>query len=236
MILDNVDLSQKLSKEEYKSSKKELSLDLLKCQLRLRDTGKKVIVLFEGWDAAGKGGAIKRITEPLDPRGYIVVQISAPTSEELEKIYLWRFWKRVPSKGKIVIFDRSWYGRVCVERVENLTPKEDWSRAYQEINNFEKNLFDDDTIILKFFIHISNEEQYKRFQERESDPLKRYKIGKEDFRNRGKWKEYLKAYEDMFELTNSVYAPWHIIPGNHKMYARIQVMKILAEKLKIELK
>ena len=120
--------------------------------------------------------------------------------------------------------------------MENLTPKEDWSRAYQEINNFEKNLYDDDTIILKFFIHISNEEQYKRFQERESDPLKRYKIGKEDFRNRGKWKEYLKAYEDMFELTNSVYAPWHIIPGNHKMYARIQVMKILAEKLKIELK
>ena len=236
MLLDSVDLDKKMDKSEYKSRKKELSLDLLKCQLRLRDTGKKVIILFEGWDAAGKGGAIKRVTEPLDPRGYRVIQISAPTQDELDKIYLWRFWTRVPSRGKIVIFDRSWYGRVCVERVENLTPEEDWSRAYNEINNFEKNLTDDNTIIFKFFIHISKDEQQKRFEEREKSPLKRYKIGKEDFRNRGKWDEYLKAYEDMFRLTNSVYAPWHIIPGNHKRYARIKIMEKISEKLIKELK
>ena len=236
MILDSVDLSKKIAQDEYKSRKKELSLELLKCQLLLRDTGRKVIILFEGWDAAGKGGAIKRLTEPLDPRGFRVVQISAPTHEESDKIYLWRFWRLVPSKGQIVLFDRSWYGRVCVERIENFTPQEDWSRAYNEINNFEKNLTDDKTIIFKFFIHISKEEQLKRFNERENSPLKRYKIGKEDFRNRQKWDDYLLAYEDMFQLTNSIYAPWYIIPGNHKRYARINIMEIVSEKLKKELK
>ena len=234
-FLDNVDLSKSYSKEKYGDKKKELDIDLLKCQLNMRDTGRKAIFLFEGWDAAGKGGAIKRVTDPLDPRGFRVVQISAPTSDELEKHYLWRFWTRIPSSGKIVFFDRSWYGRVCVERVENLCPKEDWKRAFDEINNFEKNLFDDKTTIIKFFIHISKEEQKKRFDERLTNPLKKYKIGKEDFRNRDKWDDYLKAYEEMFERTDTAYAPWNIIPGNDKDYARIKIMKTIVKRLKEDL-
>lgn len=235
MILDKIDLSKQLDDKEYKDRKKELELELLKCQLKARDEKLKVIVLFEGWDAAGKGGAIKRLTEPMDPRGYKVYSISAPTEIEKSHHYLWRFWNRIPEAGELVIFDRSWYGRVLVERIERFATENEWKRAYDEINQFEKSLNDDGTIIIKFFVHISKEEQEKRFTERESNPLKRYKIGKDDYRNRSKWNDYLAAYEDMFEKTDTDYAKWNIIEGNDKNFARIKVMKKFIKRLnKIE--
>ena len=235
MILDKIDLSKSLDDKEYKERRKELELELLKCQLKARDEKLKAIVLFEGWDAAGKGGAIKRLTEPMDPRGYKVYSISAPTEIEKSHHYLWRFWNRIPEAGELVIFDRSWYGRVLVERIERFATEDEWKRAYDEINQFEKSLSDDGTIIIKFFIHISKEEQEKRFTERESNPLKRYKIGKDDYRNRSKWNDYLTAYEDMFEKTDTDYAKWHIIEGNDKNFARIKVMKKFIKRLnKIE--
>ncbi len=235
MILDKIDLSKQLDDKEYKDRKKELELELLKCQLKARDEKLKAIVLFEGWDAAGKGGAIKRLTEPMDPRGYKVYSISAPTEIEKSHHYLWRFWNRIPEAGELVIFDRSWYGRVLVERIERFATENEWKRAYDEINQFEKSLNDDGTIIIKFFVHISKEEQEKRFTERESNPLKRYKIGKDDYRNRSKWNDYLATYEDMFEKTDTDYAKWNIIEGNDKNFARIKVMKKFIKRLnKIE--
>jgi AMP-polyphosphate phosphotransferase len=234
MILDRIDLSKSLNKQEYRDEYKKLELEILKCQLKVRDEGLKVIVLFEGWDAAGKGGAIKRLTNPMDPRGYRVYSVSAPTEHEKSRNYLWRFWIHLPAKGEIVIFDRSWYGRVLVERVEKFASEDEWKRAYDEINNFEKTLTDDGAILLKFFVHISKDEQKKRFEERETNPLKKYKIGKEDFRNRGKWDDYLSAYEDMFEKTNTPHAKWHIIEGNDKNFARIKVMKKFIKKLRKE--
>jgi polyphosphate kinase 2 (PPK2 family) len=234
-MLDKIDLSKKLSESEYKQKKKELELELLKCQLKARDEKLKVIVLFEGWDASGKGGAIKRLIESMDPRGYKVYSISAPTDLEKSHHYLWRFWNRVPEEGELVIFDRSWYGRVLVERIERFASEDEWKRAYDEINQFEKTLSDDGTIIIKFFVHISKDEQERRFEERESNPLKRYKIGKDDYRNRSKWNDYLEAYEDMFEKTDTPYAKWHIIEGNDKQFARIKVMKKFIKRLnKIE--
>jgi len=234
MILDKIDLTKSLNKKEYKEEYKKLELEVLKCQLKVRDEGLKVIVLFEGWDAAGKGGAIKRLTNPMDPRGFRVYSISAPTDDEKSRNYLWRFWIHLPRKGEIVIFDRSWYGRVLVERIEKFATEAEWKRAYDEINNFEKTLTDDGAILLKFFFHISREEQKKRFEERETEPLKKYKIGKEDFRNRGKWDEYLVAYEDMFEKTDTPHAKWHIIEGNDKNFARIKIMKKFVKKLRKE--
>ena len=234
MILDKIDLTKSLTKKEYKEEYEKNEVDILKCQLRIRDEGLKVLILFEGWDAAGKGGAIKRLTEPMDPRGIKVYSISAPSDYEKSRNYLWRFWTRIPAKGEMVIFDRSWYGRVLVERVEKFATKDEWKRAYDEINNFEKTLSDDETIILKYFVHISKDEQKRRFEERETNPLKKYKIGKEDFRNRSHWDEYLEAYEEMFEKTDKEYAPWHIIPGNDKDFARIKVIKTLIKKLKKE--
>lgn len=231
MILDKIDLTKSLTKEEYKEEYKKLELDVLKCQLKVRDEGLKVAVLFEGWDAAGKGGAIKRLTAPMDPRGFKVYSISAPTEYEKSHNYLWRFWRNLPISGEIVIFDRSWYGRVLVERIEKFATDDEWKRAYDEINNFEKTITDDGLILLKYFVHISKEEQKKRFEERQSNPLKKYKIGKEDFRNRDKWDEYLIAYEDMFEKTDTHHAKWHIIEGNNKDYARIKVIKKFVKKL-----
>lgn len=234
MILEKIDLTKSIDKKDYKKEYDDLKIELLKCQLRVREDNLKVLILFEGWDAAGKGGAIKRLTEPMDPRGYRVYSISAPSDFEKARHYLWRFWIHLPSKGEIVIFDRSWYGRVLVERVEKFAAKDEWKRAYDEINNFEKMLADDGTIFLKYFIHISKEEQKKRFEERETDPLKKYKIGKDDFRNRSHWDEYLEAYEEMFEKTETDQAHWHIIPGNDKDYARIKVAKTFVKHLRKE--
>ena len=194
-------------------------------QQRVREEGVPVVICFEGWDAAGKGGAIKRFVEKLDPRGYVVVPIAAPTGPEATHHYLWRFWTRMPEKGQIVIFDRSWYGRVLVERVEGFCSKPAWQRAYGEINEFEKTLVDEGTRMFKFFLHIDKKEQLQRFHEREKSPYKKWKITPDDWRNRKKWDKYEACYEDMFEKTDTKTAPWTIVPANCKRFARLAVIK-----------
>ncbi len=230
-MLEKIDLSIKMSKEEYEEQIKPLQLRLLRGQLKLRESKTSVVFVFEGWDAAGKGGCILRITEKLDPRGYHVWPISAPNVVEKQYNYLWRFWTRMPEKGQIAIFDRSWYGRVLVERVEGFARKDEWKRAYEEINNFEKLLVDDGIMVVKFWLHISKEEQLRRFKERESNPFKRWKIGPEDWRNREHWQEYEKAAEEMFEKTDSCYAPWHLVSAENKYHARICTVQIAANAI-----
>jgi polyphosphate kinase 2 (PPK2 family) len=188
-------------------------------------------VVFEGWDTAGKGGAIRRITTAMDARSVKVWPIASPRAYYKERNYLARFWERLPPNGAISIFDRSWYGRVLVERVEEFATPEEWQRAYREINEFEKMLTDDGTRIVKFFLHISPDEQLKRFEQRLKDPLKRWKLQYEDFRNREKWDAYEEAIEEMLERTSTRYAPWHVIPANDKKYARIDVITRLCKRL-----
>jgi polyphosphate kinase 2 (PPK2 family) len=194
-----------------------------------------VIILFEGWDAAGKGGAIKRMSEKLDPRGYVVHSIAAPAGEDKTHHYLYRFWRRLPEAGQIAIFDRSWYGRVMVERIEGFCKEADWKRAYREINQFEQQLVDFGTILFKFFLHITNEEQLRRFQDRSSDKLRSWKLTSEDWRNREKWPQYEEAVNEMLLRTSTLRAPWTVVEGNDKRYSRVKVLKTLVDKLSEEL-
>ena len=186
MILDRVDLNKALPKKEYDARLPVLQERLRELEFRIYQARLPVVVVFEGWDAAGKGGTIKRLTEHLDPRGYAVHSYAAPQGEEKTHHYVWRFWRNLPKGGHIALFDRSWYGRVLVERVENLCPEEAWKRAYQEINEFEGNLASFGTVIAKFWLHISAQEQERRFRQREGDPFKNYKLTEEDWRNRQK--------------------------------------------------
>lgn len=224
--------------DEKKYSKKDYLKDLAKYQLRLtflqrelRSRGIPLVLAFEGWDAAGKGGAIKRFNEKLDPRGLKVYPTGAPSDDEKSRNYLWRFWSRLPRKGEIVIFDRTWYGRVMVERVEGFATEYEWKRAYHEINEFEKTLINDNHILLKFFIHITKEEQLRRFEARRDDPFKSWKITQEDWRNRDKWELYQTAIEEMFQNTNTNHCPWNIINGNNKRYSRIKVLKTITKTI-----
>ena len=214
----------KHSKKDYKKELKKLQYHLLSVQKTLLEKKIGLILVFEGMDAAGKGGAIKRLTQRLDPRGYIVHPISAPQPHELRYHYLQRFWRKLPQHGQIGIFDRSWYGRVLVERVEELATNEEWKRAYKEINHFEKTLTDDNYIIIKHWIHVSEEEQLKRFTERKTDPYKMWKLTDEDWRNREKSDQYIEAAEDMFDKSNCTDAPWFIVHGDDKLYARLTVL------------
>jgi polyphosphate kinase 2 (PPK2 family) len=186
-------------------------------------------------DAAGKGGAIKRLTAKLDPRGFEVHPIGPPDAHECAFHYLRRFWVRLPSYGRIGIFDRSWYGRVLVERVEKLTPKKAWKRAFDEINDFERAIIDDDTVLMKFWLHITAEEQLARFKAREDDPYKRWKITKDDWRNREKWDAYVEAAEEMLAKTSTPYAPWNVVPANDKLYARVLVLQAVIKALEAAL-
>ncbi|WLR42468.1 UDP-galactose-lipid carrier transferase [Bacillus carboniphilus] len=206
-------------------------MQLLGLQRTLVDNHRGCIFVFEGWDAAGKGGVIKRMTAGLDPRGFEVHATKAPTNEEQQYPYLHRFWSRIPKYGKIGIFDRSWYGRVLVERVEGFASNEQWLKAYNEINYFEKFLHQQGYIIIKFWLHISKEEQLRRFQERQDNPLKRWKITEEDWRNREKWDEYETAVEEMLERTSTDYSPWVVISGECKKSARLECMKIAVEAI-----
>lgn len=239
-ILDTLDLTKKLEKKEYERAlqKQQERLAKLARSPKLRE--RSVVVVFEGSDAAGKGGAIRRVTEELDPRQYHVVPIAAPTDEERAQPYLWRFWRHLPARGKILVFDRSWYGRVLVERVEGFATKAEWKRAYDEINSFEQLLIGAGTPIVKFFLHISPEEQLKRFLERESNPFKNWKITPEDYRNRDKWKEYERATNDMLEKTDTKHAPWVVVPANRKWYARVHVceeaVRVLSKEFKCDVK
>ena len=226
-----VDLEAKISKDIYKKEILRLHGKLSKLQAQAKILNIPTVIAFEGWDASGKGGAIRRVTTSLDAREYDVIPIAAPTREELDHHYLWRFWKNLPRGGRIAIFDRSWYGRVLVERVEGFADKAAWHRAFQEINSFEKELVDYGTVLCKFWLHISKDEQLQRFNERASVPYKAWKLCDDDWRNREKWDLYVDAAEDMFALTETAHAPWHIIPANQKQLARMQVMSIVCEAL-----
>jgi AMP-polyphosphate phosphotransferase len=225
VVLDELDQDRSIDQEEYKEKLKEYQLGLLTLQRSLTDTKHNVLVVVEGPDAAGKGGAIRRLVEKLDPRTYRVYSIVRPTQEEYRHHYLWRFWNKLPSYGEIAIFDRSWYGRVLVERVEGFATPAEWKRAYREINEFERILMDDGSIIVKIYLHISKEEQLERFKRREADPLKHWKITDEDWRNRRRWDEHNEAAEDMFDQTSTPGAPWTVIEANFKWYARLKILK-----------
>ncbi len=198
-------------------------------QQTVRRKGIPVVLCFEGPDAAGKGGAIKRFVEKLDPRGFHVIPVGAPEGPERTHHYLWRFWTGLPAHGQIVIFDRSWYGRVLVERIEGFCTKPEWQRAYDEINAFEKGLVNAGTQVYKFFLHIDKKEQLRRFQEREQNPYKRWKIGKEDWRNRKHWDAYEACFEEMFSKTDTKVCPWTILPANSKRYARLGVIQTVLD-------
>lgn len=232
LSLKECDLEFRLPDEdEYKLRLQKAQLQLLLIQRHMYDQKREALLVFEGWDAAGKGGSIRRICERLDPRGYVVHPISAPTPDEKYVHYLQRFWTRMPGPGRIAIFDRSWYGRVLVERVEKFAKKAEWKRAYDEINAFEKLLTNDGVPVVKFFLHISKKEQLKRFKEREQNPFKNWKITEEDYRNREKWGKYEDAIDEMFEKTDTKHAPWHLVPSNKKWVARVNVCETTVKAL-----
>jgi AMP-polyphosphate phosphotransferase len=230
-MLETLDLTLRLSEAEY-----ERALDRLQNKLHLLgwqvyEHKRPVILVFEGWDAAGKGGTIKRLTGRLDPRGYVVWPIAAPTGEDRDHHYLYRFWRRLPERGQIAIFDRSWYGRVLVERVEGYCAEAAWRRAYSEINQFERELAAFGTLVLKFWLHISTAEQLRRFKERERTRYKSWKLTDDDWRNRGRREDYEIAVEDMLVKTSTSEAPWTLVEANDKHYARIKVLKTVVREL-----
>ncbi|MDR1639822.1 MAG: polyphosphate:AMP phosphotransferase [Clostridiales bacterium] len=235
-ILSGVNPARTISDKEYKEKLGELQDRIAEQGYKMYTKRRSVIILYEGWDAAGKGGNIKRLTERLDPRAYEVAPIAAPSKEELDHHYLWRFYNKMPKDGHLAIFDRSWYGRVMVERIEELTPEDVWRRAYKEINDMELHLANHGTVIFKFWLHIDQEEQLARFQSRQNDPLKQYKITEEDWRNREKWDKYVTAVDEMLLLTNTRYAPWTIVESNCKKFARIKTLEIVTNELDRQLR
>jgi polyphosphate kinase 2 (PPK2 family) len=234
-MLDTIDLNKSLTKEEYVR-------DLIRYQVALHALGyqvyvqqRPVVIVYEGADAGGKGGNIKRVTEKLDPRGYVVHAIAAPKGDDKTHHYLWRFWRRLPERGQIAIFDRSWYGRVMVERIEGFCTEEEWKRAYREINHFERQLVDFGTILFKFYIHIGKDEQLRRFEAREQTAYKAWKLTDEDWRNRERWDQYEEAVNEMLLKTSTLTAPWTVVEGNCKWHARVKVLKTLVDGLSQEL-
>ena len=234
--LNSVDLSLRYSKEEYKEKLDKLQNRIQELHGELYRKRIPVILGFEGWDAGGKGGAIKRLTEKMDPRGYQVNPTAAPNDIERAHHYLWRFWNNVTKKGHIAIFDRTWYGRVMVERIEGFCSKEEWSRAYKEINDMEANWVHSGAVVLKFWLQIDKDEQERRFRERIENPEKQWKITDEDWRNREKWDQYEQAVDDMLVHTSTTYAPWIIVEGNNKYYARIKVLESVIDAIEKRLK
>jgi polyphosphate:AMP phosphotransferase len=235
-LLKTLDMTRTLGKQDYE-------IKLKKLQGRLNDLVRdpkfqymSVIAVFEGNDAAGKGGSVRRITGALDARCYQVIPISAPTEEERAQPYLWRFWRHLPRKGRVTIFDRSWYGRVLVERVEGLCPEADWMRAYGEINEFEAQMVRNRLLVVKFWLSITKDEQLRRFKDRQETSFKRFKITDEDWRNREKWEQYEQAVCDMVDRTSTLYAPWMLVPANDKYCARIKVLKTVCDRIEAKLK
>lgn len=235
--LSEVSLARRtLSIEEYKQELKRCQKQLFELQNRLYQKRIPLILAFEGWDAAGKGGTIKRVTQALDPRGYEVIPICAPSPVEKNHQHLWRFWNALPRDGHTAIFDRTWYGRVLVEHIEGFCTMEQWGRAYDEINRFERRLADWGAIVLKFWLQIDQEEQLRRFIERQRIPEKQYKITDEDWRNRDKWDQYEEAVNEMLARTNTGYAPWTVVESNDKRYGRIKTMKTIIHAAEERLK
>ncbi len=218
-------------RDAYEKELERLQLKMLSAQQAYFHEKRRAVIVFEGWDAAGKGGAIRRLTERLDPRGFHVWPIGAPNQLEQGRHYLYRFWRRLPERGTIAIFDRSWYGRVLVERVEGLAKKEEWKRGYREIKEFERMLVDDGVRLVKIFLHITPHEQLQRFAERLSNPYKRWKLTDDDIRNHRRWDDYVEAVEDMFKHTSTKFAPWTAIYAVRKWAARIEVLKTVTDAL-----
>jgi polyphosphate:AMP phosphotransferase len=230
-LLAKLDLSLSLTDEQYERKRTRLQARLNALSADSRFRGRAAVLVFEGNDAAGKGGSIRRVTQALDARRYRVVPVAAPTEEERAQPYLWRFWRHVPDKGHFTMFDRSWYGRVLVERVESLTPEKDWMRAYSEIVDFEESLVRFGIVVVKFWLAISKAEQLQRFHAREETSFKRFKITKEDWRNRRKWKAYERAVGDMVDRTSTQSAPWHLIEANDKKWARVKVLEAICSSI-----
>jgi polyphosphate:AMP phosphotransferase len=235
-LLAQVDLSQTLSEATYRQQLALKQIHLQKLQLNIHEHHIPVLILFEGWDAAGKGGAIKRLTDILDPRSYFVHPFADPSDEEKAHHYLWRFWRQLPTAGAIGIFDRSWYGRVLVERVEGFATEVEWRRAYREINEFEAQLTSAGYVLVKLWLHISADEQLKRFTERQNDPFKEYKLTDEDWRNREKWPYYEVAINQAIQRTSTPNAPWTLIAANDKYYARVKIIQTVVKAIQVELK
>ncbi len=235
-FLEKVDLTLQLPKNDYRQRLGEAQVKLRQLQLKIFQEKIPVLVIFEGWDAAGKGGAIKRLTNTLDPRSYKVNAFAAPTSEEKKYHYLWRFWQHIPGAGTIGIFDRSWYGRVLVERIEGFASELEWRRSYKEINEFEAQLTTAGYVLVKFWLHISLDEQLRRFEARQNDPFKQYKLTEEDWRNRDKFPLYNVAVNQMIARTSTPASPWSIVPGNDKYYARVFVIETVINAIEGALK
>ncbi len=235
-MLETVDLSKKLSETRYKQEIGKTQVRLRELEFQIFRQQVPVLCVFEGWDAAGKGGAIKRVTEMLDPRGFTVSSFAAPKGEEETHHYLWRFWKTLPRAGHMVIYDRSYYGRVLVERVEGFCSEDEWRRAYREINEFEAQQASFGMVICKFWLHISRKEQLRRFKSREVDPFRSYKLTEEDWRNRDKWHRYLPAVEDMLLHTSTPHAPWTVVEAEDKHYARVKVVRTIVDAITTRLR
>jgi polyphosphate:AMP phosphotransferase len=230
-ILDHVELGRRITDKMYHRSLKQHQNHLYELTWKAKQKQRSVIVVFEGWDAAGKGGAIRRLTAAMDARLYQVISVASPTDEEKAHHYLWRFWRHLPRAGYVTVYDRSWYGRVLVERVEGFATETEWQRSYQEINDFEEQLHEHGIILTKFWLHIDKDEQLRRFKEREETPWKEYKITEEDWRNREKWDDYKDAVNDMVSHTSTEFAPWILIPANDKKLARVEVVKTVSGRL-----
>jgi polyphosphate:AMP phosphotransferase len=223
--LQALPLDQDLSEKQYDALREKWLGRLNRSARAARLAGRSIVFVFEGWDAAGKGGAIRRLTSAIDPRDYSVISVAKPTPEEKQAHYLWRFWRQIPPSGRMVVFDRSWYGRVLVERIEGFCREDDWRRAYAEINAFERELTDHGVIVLKYWLHVSHEEQLRRFRDREATPHKQHKMNAEDWRNRRKRVAYEVAVGDMLALTDRPTAPWQLIPADNKRFARLEVLR-----------
>ncbi len=234
-MLENINLKKKLPREEYKRILPTLQGRLYDLEKACWDQGVPTVILFEGWDAAGKGTTISALTQRLDPRGFKLHPITAPRTYELQRPWLWRFWLKVPNRGEMVIFDHSWYGRVLEERVENTVPEKAWRQAYRDIVDFERMLADDGATILKFFLHISKKEQKERFLAIEKDPLEAWRVTQEDWARYKKYDDYRVAIEDMLELTESEYAPWTIVEATSKWYARQKVFETIIAGIEMRL-
>ena len=229
--LADADLSQKVDKPEYKAELKKLQDRLSELHNEVYRLRIPVVICYEGWDAAGKGGNIRRLAYPLDPRGFDVYPIASPEPHELARHFLWRFWKRLPKTGHVAIFDRTWYGRCMVERIEGFCTENDWQRSYNEMNEFEEELYNWGAVILKFWIHIDQDTQLARFNDRQNTPEKQWKITEEDWRNREKWPQYEEAVSEMLEKTSTEFAPWYVIESNDKYFARLKVLRLTIEAL-----
>ncbi len=235
-LLDQLDLTQALEKDDYKERLKKLQAEVNELSWRAYKKGRTTVLVFEGVDAGGKGGAIRRITSAVDARLYRTIPVAAPTDEEKAHHYLWRFWRHIPGAGHMIIYDRSWYGRVLVERVEGFASDGEWRRSYSEINEFEEQLVENGAILMKFWLQVSDEEQLHRFKDREDTPYKRYKITDEDWRNREKWPLYKSAVNEMVARTSTEYAPWTLVEGDDKLFARIKVLQTVCDGMREALK